>query len=306
VSLAIRELGVEFQVGAGIKRQTLRALHQVDLEVRPGQAVAVVGESGSGKSTLAKAIAGLVTPVRGSIQYLGRELVGQRWDRTLRGQIQMVFQDPFASLNPVFRIRHHLERPLKLHGRPESVREMLERVGLDPAFADAYPHELSGGQRQRVNIARALAPGPRVLLADEPTSMLDVSSRMDILRLLDRLRRDHDLALMFITHDLAAARWLCDDVMVLYAGQVMEYAGATEIVADPRHPYTRLLLAAAPRPGHRLDAPLPARPGHARNVDPLPGCPFVDRCLQALPACSRRHPETIGSAHRVACHLETP
>lgn len=272
--------------GLGVRFGDFQALSDIDVSLAPGQALAVVGESGSGKSTLAKAVAGLVPASSGEI--------------ALGGAVQMVFQDPFGSLNPVHTIRHHVARPLALHGNPSTVEDLLTRVGLDPGFADKYPHELSGGQRQRVNIARALAPRPKILLADEPTSMLDVSSRMDILRLLKRLRQEEGLALLFITHDLAAARWLCDRVLVLYAGRLMEEAASQVLVTQPQHPYTRLLLAAAPRPGERIDAPLPVVDGPART----PGCPFSGRCPQAFDACTQT-PKIRGDAHRVACHLES-
>ena len=224
----------------------------------------------------------------------------------------MVFQDPFASLNPVHRVIHHVERPLLIHGLAtrDTARDqalaLLDQVGLSPAstFADKRPFELSGGQRQRVAIARAIAPQPTLLIADEPTSMLDQSIRMDVLRLLDQLRRDRGLAIVFITHDLAAARWLCDRILVLYAGQIMEDAPATAIAKNPQHPYAQLLIAAAPRPGGSVFDELPAKDGLPPTIDPPPGCPFAERCTKAAEVCSGALPVVhITDHHRVRCHL---
>lgn len=299
--LEVNGLGVDFPQGGLFSKSVLRALNDVSLHIDAGQALALVGESGSGKSTLGKVVAGLQVASRGEIRFDGAPLAQAR-----RDDIQMVFQNPFASLNPVHDIRHHLERPLKLYGHdtPGALKELLETVGLDESYLPRFPHELSGGQRQRVAIARALAPKPKLLLADEPTSMLDVSSRMDILQLLDRLRKERGVGLLFVTHDLAAARWLCDRILVLYAGQVMEMAPSDPLLRGPKHPYTQLLLAAASH-GTPLDTELPAKPGRANTIDPAPGCPFQNRCLQALPQCSNQTPLLQGDAHQVACHLET-
>jgi oligopeptide/dipeptide ABC transporter ATP-binding protein len=299
--LEIQGLGVDFPQGGVFSKSILQALNEVSLTVAEGEALALVGESGSGKSTLAKVVAGLQVASRGEIRFNGAPR-----SKAARDDIQMVFQNPFASLNPVHDIRHHLERPLKLYGfdKPGALKDLLETVGLDESYLPRFPHELSGGQRQRVAIARALAPKPKLLLADEPTSMLDVSSRMDILQLLDRLRKETGVGLLFVTHDLAAARWLCDRILVLYAGQVMEMAPADTLLRSPKHPYTQLLLAAATH-GVGLDTELPAKPGRANTIDPTPGCPFQNRCLQALPACSTTTPTLLGEQHQVACHLET-
>ena len=299
--LEIQGLGMDFPQGGLFSKSTLRALNDVSLNIAAGEAVALVGESGSGKSTLAKLVAGLQMASRGEIRFNG----APRADAA-RDDIQMVFQNPFASLNPVHDIRHHLERPLKLYGlnKPGALKELLEKVGLDESYLTRFPHELSGGQRQRVAIARALAPKPKLLLADEPTSMLDVSSRMDILQLLGRLRKETGVGLLFVTHDLAAARWLCDRILVLYAGQVMEMAASDTLLRAPKHPYTQLLLVAATH-GVSLETKLPAKPGRANTIDPTPGCPFQNRCLQALSECSHTTPTLVGSEHQVACHLES-
>ena len=312
--LQIRGLGVSFPVGGGWKPKRLRALHQFDLDLDRGEIVGVVGESGSGKSTLGKLLLRLEKPTSGSIQLDGEDVLqrGGSASRDYRRRVQMVFQDPFGSLNPAHRVLHHVARPLLLHGRAtkDNVRskalELLEAVGLVPAhqYADAFVFSLSGGQRQRVAIARAMAPGPDILVADEPTSMLDQSIRMDVLRLFERLRQERGLAVLFITHDLAAARWLCDRVVVLYAGQMMEEAPSTSLTTNPQHPYAKLLFAAAPRPGGSLFEELPAKEGLPPTIDAPPGCPFAPRCLQRHHACSETLPVVeIAPAHRVRCHL---
>lgn len=316
--LDVRGLGVSFEIGRGWQSQRLRALHEVDFQLGRGEILGVVGESGSGKSTLGKVLARLVRPTTGSVRLDGVDVLQtepRRASAAYRRRVQMVFQDPFGSLNPVHRVLHHVERPLLLHGKAtrDTVREralaLLEQVGLSPAeaFADQHPFALSGGQRQRVAIARAIAPEPDLLIADEPTSMLDQSIRMDVLRLLERLRQQRGLAMVFITHDLAAARWLCDRILVLYAGQVMEEAPAAQLASDPQHPYAKLLIAAAPRPGASLSDPLPAGHGLPPTVDPPPGCPFAERCPQVRGDCrSDLEPVVLASGARVRCRLHEP
>ena len=238
-----------FRVGGALSSATKEVLHGVDLRVERGEVVALVGESGSGKSTIARMIARLETIDGGTVRVLGRDVVAaepHRASLAYRGDVQMVFQDPFGSLNPVHTVAHHLVRPLERHGKARGkaararAAELLERVELTPAesFLGRYPHELSGGQRQRVAIARCLAVEPSLLLADEPTSMLDVSTRLEVLQLLRGLVDDAQLGVLFITHDLASARQLADRMIVLYAGHVVE-EGATERVLrhlPPLHP----------------------------------------------------------------------
>ena len=240
----------------GRRGSTLRAVDGVSLSVRPGETVALVGESGSGKSTMAKMILRITDPTTGEIR-LDDETVprGQKGIREYRSRVQMVFQDPFASLNPLRTVRHHLRRPLRVHRIAKGLREeqtelerLLDSVNLSSEYLDKFPHELSGGQRQRVAIARALAPRPEVLIADEPVSMLDVSIRMEILELLDSLKRERNLAVLYITHDLATARHFSSQIVVMRHGRVVERGPSDEVIATPVHPYTQLLVRAAPDP----------------------------------------------------------
>ncbi|GLJ61420.1 dipeptide/oligopeptide/nickel ABC transporter ATP-binding protein [Microbacterium barkeri] len=250
----VTDLVKEFSVREGLRRRRFRAVDRVSFELVPGRTVALVGESGSGKSTIARILSKLEHPTSGEIdvrQADGRPVAPAEYRR----HVQMVFQDPFASLNPFHSIEHHIARPLRIHRRTrgadethERVIEMLERVNLDASFASRRPHELSGGQRQRVAIARALAPGAQVVLADEPVSMLDVSIRLGVLNLLGRLQREDDLAVLYITHDLATARHFSDEILVLYKGRVVERGPADAVILDPQHDYTRLLAMAAPDP----------------------------------------------------------
>jgi peptide/nickel transport system ATP-binding protein len=230
----------------------LCAVDDVSFTLTPGRTVALVGESGSGKSTIARMIARLVRPTSGEILLTGQD--GEPVpSRKYRDHVQMIFQDPFASLNPFHTVEHHLARPLKLHGRSRAeVPHLLERVSLTPDFAHRRPHELSGGQRQRVAIARALAPGAKVIIADEPVSMLDVSIRLGVLKLLARLQREENLAVLYITHDLATARHFSDEVLVMHRGRIVERGASDTVLTSPQDPYTRRLAAAAPDPESRF------------------------------------------------------
>ncbi len=256
----------------------VQALRGVSLTLKPGRALALVGESGCGKTTCARIIARMDEPTAGRMYFRGRDIT-QPGDRAgeaaYRRAVQMVFQDPFASLNPVFSIQHHLARPLKLHGHARGkaeevsgVADLLASVGLDPAVTAAkFPHELSGGQRQRVNIARALAVRPEVLVADEPTSMLDVSIRLGILELLSNIKRERQLALLYITHDIATAAHVAEEVIVMFAGQMVEWGDTETVIRNARHPYTKLLLSAVPDPDRPFVPGDSARfLGHAEEV----------------------------------------
>ncbi|MEQ1769957.1 MAG: ABC transporter ATP-binding protein [Devosia sp.] len=307
----------DFAIGRGLLTQTvLRALSGISLKLVKARALALVGESGSGKSTCARMVAGAFMPTRGTIRFDDEDISGFHGPRLqrYRAQVQMVFQDPFGSLNPTQSIGYHLDRPLRLH-RPDlsavQVREeclaLLESVGLTPPadFLDRRPHELSGGQRQRVAIARALSVHPQVLLADEPTSMLDVSVRLGILNLLEDLKQQRQLAALYITHDIATARYFAEDTAVLYAGHLVEQGPSQEITDNPQHPYTQLLIESVPNPKHKI------RTGNARRATDIPlwthdsrGCPFVSRCPRATQICRETMPAPTppGDGHMVRCH----
>lgn len=260
-TLEVRNVSRHYKVrGRGLRGGLLKAVDDVSFTLEQGKTISIVGESGSGKSTIAKMLAKLETPTSGQILLDGEPV--PTWGRPLaayRHNVQMVFQDPFASLNPFHTIAHHLERPLKLHKRARNknelsaqIVELLERVNLKPGdvMAKRRPHELSGGQRQRVAIARALAPGARFLIADEPVSMLDVSIRLSVLNLLARLQREENLGVLYITHDLATARHFSDEILVMFRGKVVERGPSDEVILNPQHDYTKLLLSAAPNPSN--------------------------------------------------------
>jgi peptide/nickel transport system ATP-binding protein len=266
--LEVRGLGKSFPIGGALslRRQQLHAVDDVSFTLRPGVVTALVGESGSGKSTVARMLSRLYPPSSGTIVFGGEDVSGVRRKRAVlayRAQVQMIFQDPFASLNPVKRIDHHLKRPLLIHGIcsrsevDERVCDLLQRVGLVPPeeIAAKYPHQLSGGQRQRVAIARALAVEPSVILCDEPISMLDVSIRIGILNLILQLKRELQIAFLYITHDIASARYVADEVIVMYRGRIVEQGPTDAVLQAPQHAYTRLLLSAVPNPesGLRLE-----------------------------------------------------
>ena len=322
-ALEVRDLIVEYAQAHG---RPYRAVESLTFSLEAGRTLALVGESGSGKSSVLKALSRLVTPASGSILLDGREKVRAR---QYRRAVQMVFQDPFASLNPAHTVDHHLRRPLLATGRANGgaaadagVAELLRQVNLTPAadVARKRPHELSGGQRQRVAIARALAPAPDVLLADEPVSMLDVSIRLEILNLLDDLKRQRNLALLYVTHDLATARHFSSEIMVMYRGQVVERGPSDEVILNPRHPYTQLLAAAAPRTGATREDVRAARQvrkdsraqrdAERREIVVGEGCRFRPRCPFATSECARRPPDVRigppapdGGGHRVLCWL---
>jgi peptide/nickel transport system ATP-binding protein len=282
----------------GTRRAVVHAVEDVSLALPQAGITAVVGESGSGKSTLARLLARLIKPTAGSVLLDGAAAQGrQRYAR----QVQLVLQDPYSSLNPVHDVRYHLARPLRVHGLASSgsldtqIAELLGRVALTPAevFAAKYPHELSGGQRQRVAIARALAVQPRVLLADEPVSMLDVSIRLGVLNLLADLREREGLAILYVTHDIASARYLADVITVMYAGQLIESGPAAQVTDEPAHPYTKLLLSAAPDPDRTQTASLRGRGAPPNLIRPPGGCRFHPRCPFAMAVCADERPEPI-------------
>jgi len=293
-------------------KRVVRAVDDVSLDLFEGHVTAVVGESGSGKSVLARMLARIVTPTSGELILEGAT-VPVRSRRTLdyAAKVQLVLQDPYASINPVHRIRHSLERPLLIHGAKKDDVETLasaalSRVSLDPPerFLDRYPHELSGGQLQRVSIARALCVKPDVLLADEPISMLDVSVRLGILNLLRGLCDDEHLAILYITHDIASARYIADETIVMYAGQVVERSRGTALVDEPTHPYTQLLISSVPDPSDPTSQD-PNRTAHATFAVADVGCRFAPRCPFAMDVCRKDDPPDfmVGEGHSSHCWL---
>jgi peptide/nickel transport system ATP-binding protein len=310
--LEVRSLNKQFRVGGMFAPGRLHAVRDVSFSLHAGTVMALVGESGSGKSTTARLIAKLIPPTSGTILLAGTPT--RRATPDYRRRVQMVFQDPFSSLNPVHTIAHHLARPIIVHDRAGSAAEVTEQVwallalvGLNPPdeIAAKHPHELSGGQRQRVAFARAVAVDPEVVLADEPVSMLDVSIRIDILNLMDRLRRERHLSYLYITHDLASARYIAQSIIVMYAGYAVEGGPTEALLAAPAHPYTRRLIAAVPnltRAGPR--DPSPARAEPPNLVNPAPGCPFAPRCPVVMARCRQIMPEitTLANGRWVRCH----
>jgi peptide/nickel transport system ATP-binding protein len=317
--LDVRGMTKHFPVGVFNRTRQVHAVENVSFTVQRGQVTALVGESGSGKTTTIRMIARLIPVTFGEIFFKGQDILKtepQQASLEYRRQVQLIFQDPFASLNAAHTIEHHLARPLtilgKAHGRQEihdRVCDLLEAVELKPAaeIAGRYPHQLSGGQRQRVSIARALAVDPELILADEPISMLDVSIRMGVLNLIERLKEERSISFVYITHDLASARYIGDQIMVMYAGHMVEGGDSEIVMHEAAHPYTQLLLAAVPNPhaGLKTDKKIQARGEVPSLLDPAPGCPFAARCSRVLDVCRREVPKaiTLQPGHWVRCHL---
>jgi peptide/nickel transport system ATP-binding protein len=297
-------------------RLVVHAVEDTSFALYPGRALALVGESGSGKTTVARMLARLYQPTAGALLYRGAPATNESRSALLayRRHVQMIFQDPFSSLNSNHNVRYILGRPLRLHRHARTRRDERERiiallntVSLCPAeqFIEKYPHQLSGGQRQRVAIARALATRPEVLLADEPVSMLDVSIRLDVLNLLLDLKERERLAFLFITHDIASARYFAEETLVMYVGQTVEGGPSDEVMQRPKHPYTQLLISAAPDPNRAEAAPLQARGDIPSLITPPSGCRFHPRCPHAMPVCRERFPgrTTFGDGHWAHCFL---
>ncbi len=305
-------LGKTFRTG----KRVVHAVQGVDLAVAAGEALGIVGESGCGKTTTARMLLRLEEPSAGQVMFDGEDITHRRGAALLpfRARAQLVFQNPFDALNPRFTIRRTLAEPLRNFGVPASefearIEAVMARVRLTPAAAwlDRFPHELSGGQLQRVVLARALIPGPRLIVADEPVSMLDVSVRAGILNLLRAARDELGLAAVYISHDLALIRYVCERTVVMYLGRIVEEGPTAELIAAPRHPYTRALVAAVPVP--RVDQDREALPIKGALSDtPVggTGCAFRDRCLHAFARCETEAPvlRQSGDARRVACHLD--
>jgi peptide/nickel transport system ATP-binding protein len=316
--LEVSDLKVHFPIRRGIFKHTVghvRAVDGVSLAVREGRTLALVGESGCGKTTVGKAILRLVHPTGGSVRFGGTDLAAlSREDlRARRSQMQIIFQDPYASLNPRMRVADTITEGMRSLGvgRDEAERErlmdgLLEQVGLSPVMKSRYPHEFSGGQRQRIAIARALAVNPRLVVCDEPTSALDVSVQAQILNLLKELQRRKGLAYLFITHNISVVEFLAHEVAVMYLGRIVEHGSVDEVLSDPRHPYTRALLSAVPvadpasrREVIRLQGDLPS------PVNPPAGCYFHPRCPAVFAPCREAYPDStrLAGTHTAACHL---
>ena len=311
----VDRLHKHFPIRGGVLQRvvnSVKAVTDVSFEIRSGEVVGLVGESGSGKTTVGRTILRLADATSGAVRFDGLDVMGlgPATLRQLRKRMQIIFQDPYASLNPREKVREVLTHPLKLHGigtradHQDRAVSLLEKVGMSPDHLDRYPHEFSGGQRQRIGIARALAVEPEFIVADEPVSALDVSIQAQVINLLGELKNDLDLTMLFIAHDLGVVEHICDRVIVMYLGRIMEIAPADTLYSRPIHPYTQALLSAVPipEPGKRKsrivlkgDIPSP--------IDPPSGCVFRTRCQMATSECAKVVPplRTIGPDHLSAC-----
>jgi oligopeptide/dipeptide ABC transporter ATP-binding protein len=318
--LEVRDLVKHFPIKRGVilQRQVgaVKAVDGISFDVKQGETLGIVGETGCGKSTTARLICRLMDPTSGTVTFDGREVGAQKGDdlKALHRDMQMVFQDPYSSLNPRKSVGSIISDPFVIHGlytghgeRKRRVQDLMDRVGLNPEHYNRYPHEFSGGQRQRIGVARAIALEPKLLIADEPVSALDVSIQAQVLNLLRQLQRDMGLTLVFIAHDLSVVRHMCDRVAVMYLGKIVEIADSDVLYSTPRHPYTGALLSAVPVPDPRGgtkqrqlltgDVPSPANPPRA--------CRFHTRCPKAQPKCSEDEPplEPKPGGSIAACHF---
>ncbi|PTM58104.1 ABC transporter ATP-binding protein [Desmospora activa] len=315
--LEVQQLSKHFPIRGGLLKRKVgdvKAVDQVSFSVGKGETFAIVGESGCGKSTTGRTLLRLLEPTAGKVLFEGKDIAGlsRRELRVARRDMQMVFQDPFASLNPTMTVGQLLEEPMAIHGlydkseRKKRVQELMDTVGLNAGFVQRYPHEFSGGQRQRIGIARSLSLKPKLIIADEPVSALDVSIQSQVLNLMEDLQEEFSLTYIFISHDLSVVKHIADRIGVMYLGRMAEIAPKKALYDKPAHPYTQALLSAVPIPNPRLkrerivltgDVPSPANP-------PM-GCAFHPRCPKAFDRCKVERPELIHlqDGHYVACHL---
>lgn len=316
--IEVRNLRKYFEIKEGflftLKKKWVRAVDDVSLKIEKGKTLGIVGESGCGKTTLGKTMIRLLEPTSGNILYEGKSIVGLRKKEMLeyRKKMQIIFQDPFSSLDPRMRVKKIIGRPLEIHKiangyeKDNIVKKLLKDVGLTPAFAEKYPHELSGGQRQRIAVARALTLNPKLIIADEPVTALDVSLQAQILQLLKKIQEERGISYAFISHDLSVVRYMSHDVAIMYLGKIVEEGETKDIYTNPCHPYTKALFSAIliPNPKKRkkkliLTGEVPSL------INPPSGCRFHTRCPKATKICKIEEPKMIkiGKNHRVSCHM---
>ncbi|GAA2001271.1 dipeptide ABC transporter ATP-binding protein [Brevibacterium samyangense] len=316
--IEVANLKKEFTVRSplGLRTGSVKAVAGVSFALREGETLGVVGESGCGKSTTGRLVQSLITPTSGSVTFMGKDLdtASKAERREYQAAVQMIFQDPYSSLNPRKRIGSILEEALRIHGVRDRkvlkarVIEVLETVGFSEEHYYRFPHEFSGGQRQRIGIARALMVNPKVIVCDEPVSALDVSIQSQVLNLLRKLQREKNLTYMFISHDLSVVKYIADRVAVMYLGKIVELAPTKELYASPKHPYTKALLSAVPvhHPRDKKDREI-LQGDVPSPLNPPSGCVFRTRCPMAMEVCAQKEPTTVTleGNHQVACHLFT-
>lgn len=317
ILLSVRDLKKHFPVKKGIFRKStlfIRAVNGVSFDLAPGETLGIVGESGCGKTTLGRCILRLIEPTSGSIIFDGMDLMVLKPEelRGVRASLQIIFQDPFSSLNPRMRVGDIIAEPLKNHTKltraeiRRRVGGLMERVGLHPDQMSRYPHEFSGGQRQRIGIARALALNPKLVVCDEPVSALDVSIQAQVINLLERLQEEMRLSYLFISHDLSVVEHISDRVAVMYLGRIVELASDRELYSNPQHPYSRALLSAVPVPDPQIKRRRMLLSGEVPSlIEPPQGCSFHPRCPEMDSVCREEIPQLkdIGEGHFVACHM---